>query len=205
MQVCAIECFQESGCHTRGLDLIRRCPLDRQRMTNACWCSRRSLPMAAREANRSYLADVGFLRYHILANRKRARDDWAGACVTRVRGEVKIVFAHRDLSIHSWTRCRYRKLDGHLSGDRNASPYACFSAFLSNETALSDFPHSRQTRLARGVISPQNGHILCDRTSSLRGLKIASNVPRNFRAEARRRPRDGRYGSIRFSPPLDLG
>jgi len=26
----------------------------------------------------------------------------------------------------------------------------------------SDFPHSRQDLLDRGVINPQNGHILCD-------------------------------------------
>lgn len=33
--------------------------------------------------------------------------------------------------------------------------YPCFASALSRETALSDLPHSRQTRLARGVISPQ--------------------------------------------------
>ena len=74
--------------------------------------------------------------------------------------------------------------------------YPCCASFLSRETAVSDFPHSRQTRLARGVISPQNGHILCDRTSWTCGLNIASNVPRNSRADASRRRRDGRYGSI---------
>jgi len=76
--------------------------------------------------------------------------------------------------------------------------YRCFASILSRETVLSDFPHSRQTRLARGVISPQNGHILCDRTSWVRGRKLASNFPRNSRREARRRWRGGRYGSIRF-------
>ena len=74
--------------------------------------------------------------------------------------------------------------------------YPCCASFLSRETALSDFPHSRQTRLARGVISPQNGQILCDRTSWTRGLNIANKVPRNCRADASRRRRDGRYGSI---------
>jgi hypothetical protein len=73
-----------------------------------------------------------------------------------------------------------------------ASVYPCFASILSMETALSDFPHSRQTRLARGVISPQNGHILCDRTSWPRGRKVASNFPRNSRREARRRRRGGR-------------
>ena len=48
--------------------------------------------------------------------------------------------------------------------------YPCYASFLSRETALIDFPHSRQTRLARGGISPQNGHILWERTSWVRGL-----------------------------------
>ena len=74
--------------------------------------------------------------------------------------------------------------------------YPHLASFLSRETALSDFPHSRQTRLARGVISPQNGHTLCDRTSWVRGLSISSNVPRNSRTDASRRRRVGRYDSI---------
>ncbi len=80
------------------------------------------------------------------------------------------------------------------------SDYPCFASTLSRETALSDFPHSRQNRLARGVISPQNGHIRCNRTSWVRGLKLASNFPRNSLMEARRRRREGRYGSISISP-----
>jgi len=79
-------------------------------------------------------------------------------------------------------------------------PYPCFASTLSRETALSDFPHSKQTRLARGVISPQNGHILCNRTSLARGRKVASSFPRNSLIEARRRRTEGRYGSISISP-----
>jgi len=82
----------------------------------------------------------------------------------------------------------------HNRPKHNRSPlyYPSLTAFLSRETVVSDFPHSRQTRLARGVISPQNGHILCERTSSACGLNNVSNVLRNFRTEARRRPREGR-------------
>ena len=79
-----------------------------------------------------------------------------------------------------------------------SSVYPCFTAALSRETALSDFPHSRQNRLARGVISPQNGHTICNRTSWGCGLSIANNLPRNSQAETSRRRREGRYGSIRF-------
>lgn len=79
-----------------------------------------------------------------------------------------------------------------------SSVYPCCASFLSRETALIDFPHSRQTRLARGVISPQNGHILCDRTSWICGLSLASNFPKDSRTEASRRLREGRYRSIKF-------
>ena len=79
-----------------------------------------------------------------------------------------------------------------------SSVYPCFTAALSRETALSDFPHSRQNRLARGVISPQNGHTICNRTSWACGLSLAINVPRSPQAEASRRRREGRYSSIRF-------
>jgi len=67
------------------------------------------------------------------------------------------------------------------------------------ETALSDFPHSRQKRLARGVINPQNGHILCSRTSWTWGFIIFNSFPRRSNAEASRLPREGRYGSIDFT------
>jgi hypothetical protein len=76
--------------------------------------------------------------------------------------------------------------------------YPCWATLLSRETSVSDFPHSRQTRLARGVIRPQNGQILCDRTSWTCGLNVANNVARNCHADARRR-RDGRYRSINFT------
>jgi len=77
--------------------------------------------------------------------------------------------------------------------------YPSCTAFFSRETALRDLPHSRQTRLARGVISPQDGHILCGRGSWTSGFTIASSLPRNSRAEASRRRRVGRYGSINFT------
>src|SRR5437660_11537198 len=79
------------------------------------------------------------------------------------------------------------------------SPLSLLSAFLSRETSVRDFPHSRQTRLARGVIRPQDGQTLCDRTSWTCGLNVANNVRRNCHVDARRRRRDGRYGSINFT------
>jgi len=37
---------------------------------------------------------------------------------------------------------------------------SCFASFAFGGIVLSDFPHSRHNRFARGVIKPQNGHIL---------------------------------------------
>src|SRR5437660_9480006 len=50
---------------------------------------------------------------------------------------------------------------------------------LDGETGLSIFPHSKQDGLAREVINPQNGHILCDRNSRAGGLSGANSVPNN--------------------------
>jgi len=46
----------------------------------------------------------------------------------------------------------------HMSVPRNAQTREV--AYVA--TGASDFPHSRQEVCARGVINPQNGHILCD-------------------------------------------
>jgi hypothetical protein len=50
--------------------------------------------MAARQAHCAYLPDVSLFRYFILADRERARDDWAGTLVTGISGEVKVLSSH---------------------------------------------------------------------------------------------------------------
>lgn len=67
-------------------------------MTGARRFGRRTLPIAARETDRSHLANIGLFRYFILAHTQRAGDHWAGASVTRVCGEVKVLFPHRGSS-----------------------------------------------------------------------------------------------------------
>src|SRR5580698_455465 len=75
--------------------------------------------------------------------------------------------------------------------------------------AMSGFPHSRQSRLARGVINPQNGHILCDPTCWAGGASIARVFPNQSATEASRLrsrlrnepPNKGWIGSI-VSPSL---
>jgi hypothetical protein len=94
MQLWPIEGFHENGSWFRSLDGIRRYPFDRQQVTDPRRCGRRGLSTSARQADCSHWPDIRFFRYFILANRKCARDDGSGACVTRVSGEVKILFFH---------------------------------------------------------------------------------------------------------------
>jgi|SRR5579863_3767732 hypothetical protein len=91
----AIKFFYESSgrktvvCHAHWI------PRDRQQMTDARRLGGRLLPMAAREADRqSYSPNLGFFRNFIFANRSRSGDDRAGAGVTGISGEVKVVLSH---------------------------------------------------------------------------------------------------------------
>jgi hypothetical protein len=43
------------------------------------------------------------------------------------------------------------------------------------QAGASDFPHSRQEFLARDVINPQNGHILCDAKPGTLGVTAANS------------------------------
>jgi hypothetical protein len=53
-----------------------------------------ALPMTARQANRSDLANVGFFRYFILTHSSQSRHDWASTFVARIGGEVQVLFFH---------------------------------------------------------------------------------------------------------------
>ncbi len=70
----------------------RLIPCNRQQMTHTLGIGGFLLPMAARQADGSHWLDVGLFRYFIFANRRRARDDRAGACLARVNPEVKVFF-----------------------------------------------------------------------------------------------------------------
>jgi hypothetical protein len=50
--------------------------------------------MAAREADCSQLPDIGLFRYFVLAHTQRASDDWTGASVTWICGQLKVLFLH---------------------------------------------------------------------------------------------------------------
>jgi len=47
-------------------------------------------------------------------------------------------------------------------------------------------PHSKQHALERGVIRPQNGHIVCNREPLLTGLSVASSFANQSDMEANR-------------------
>ena len=57
---------------------------------------------------------------------------------------------------------------------------------LSCHAGRSDFPHSRQEFLDRGVIKPQNGHILCDAKPGAVGVIDANSFEMEAVMGARR-------------------
>ena len=65
-------------------------------------------------------------------------------------------------------------------------------------------PHSRQERFARGVINPQNGHILCVPIWGPSVLRILNSFRMKSTVEASRLRKVGRYGSIDLPPVLIL-
>ena len=75
-----------------------RIPANRRKMTDAGGFGWLVLPVAARQAKGSHLSDVRLSRYFIFTDRNRTGYDWTGAPVTRVGGEVKILFSHDVLS-----------------------------------------------------------------------------------------------------------
>jgi hypothetical protein len=60
------------------------------------------------------------------------------------------------------------------------------SLLIRHYAGFSDRPHSRQEVSWRNVIKPQNGHILCNRTSAVGGLSVAASFPNKPMIEARR-------------------
>jgi threonine aldolase len=52
--------------------------------------------------------------------------------------------------------------------------YFYLASFLFSGTAASEIPHSKHSSFERGVINPQEGHILCDGTSAFAGVMRAS-------------------------------
>ena len=53
-------------------------------------------PMAARQANRSHIANVGLFRYFVFTNCGRARNHRARTLVARISGEVQVLLFHLD-------------------------------------------------------------------------------------------------------------
>ena len=67
-------------------------------MTDTFGFSWPDLPMTARQAYCSYLPEASLFRYFILADCNGSCNDWIGTQVTRVRGQVKILFSHEFLA-----------------------------------------------------------------------------------------------------------
>jgi len=93
--------------------------------------------------------------------------------VNQTTGHVQAKTQDPQNQKHSNNRPKHVSL---LSSFFCVQPYCvqpCGASFRPAGTPLSGFPHSRHNLLARGVINPQNGHILCDRTSC--GFNVATN------------------------------
>src|SRR5271166_4572111 len=71
-------------------------PLHRRKVARQTGLGCLALAMAARQANRPHIPDVGFFRYRILTHRERTRYHRARALVTRISREVQVVFFHRN-------------------------------------------------------------------------------------------------------------
>ncbi len=201
-------------------------------MTRARWLGCFVLVVAARQTDGSHSPDIDLLRYFVFANGSRAGNHWARACVTRVNGEVKVLFFHRgvyakkdiyqtlgslreslrsasaaanqvdeqrpapqqavdesDLRPHADRSPEAKESEAQLQlSQSTAIPmhYPCRASFRSTGSALSGLPHSKQSRLARGVINPQNGHILCDPTCWAWGASVDRNLLNRSAMEASR-------------------
>jgi hypothetical protein len=68
----------------------------------------------------------------------------------------------------------------HLWVAENERPEQLIQLYLVYLVAgASDFPHSRQDDLERGVINPQNGHILCDAKPRAGGVIDANSFAKD--------------------------
>ena len=82
MQLWPIESFHEYRRRNTGVTRLQRIPCYRHQMTHTRRFGRRFLPMAACQAGRRPRpAYVGFSRYFIFPNRRRASDNGSGAGV----------------------------------------------------------------------------------------------------------------------------
>jgi len=78
------------------------------------------------------------------------------------------------------------------------------SIYVVYPIGASDFPHSRQEVLDRGVINPQNGHILCDAKPGALGVSDANCFETDAVMEAsrlRKRSRNRRKTCSISDPP----
>ena len=94
MQLWTIQRLHENSGWIKGLPHSRALPCNRQQMTRARRLGGFFLAVAARQADGSHLPDVGFFRYFILADSKRACDDWTAASIARISREVQILLCH---------------------------------------------------------------------------------------------------------------
>jgi len=102
MWFCTIErlyiCDPCMTCIDRNLTGIYRShelPFEWRQVTSTRWLCCFVLPVTAGQAHCSHLPDLSLLGYFILSDSQRAGNHRAGTLVTRVSGEMKVLFSHR--------------------------------------------------------------------------------------------------------------
>jgi hypothetical protein len=94
LSCCTTEHFLKCGRKMRQVYEGCWLPFNRWKLTGNTRLGHFVLPMAARQANCSYLPDLSFFRYFILADGEPARDNRPSAGVTGISGQVKVLFSH---------------------------------------------------------------------------------------------------------------
>ena len=78
----------------RLVKCIDRFPLDWWKFSDSTWSYHFVLTMTARQANRSYLPNIGLFGDFVFPNCNRARHNWAFAFVTSVSRKMEILPFH---------------------------------------------------------------------------------------------------------------
>jgi len=102
MGFCTIErlyvCDPCMACIDRNLTGIygsHGLPFEWRQVTSTRWLCCFVLSVTAGQAHCSHLPDLSLLGYFILSDSQRAGNHRAGTLVTRVSGEMKVLFSHR--------------------------------------------------------------------------------------------------------------
>lgn len=94
---CALAYSVKRSLEVRWVDEFHEVPVDRRKLTKDASFLPFALPMSARQADRSYLPDIGLFRYFIFPYPERARHNRAFAFIAGVGQKMEKLFFHTAL------------------------------------------------------------------------------------------------------------